>query len=200
MEKKDAIKEKIIDHALHLFNTKGIGHTSIQDIMEAASLPKGAIYRRFENKDLIVLAAFELAGSIIWSHMIQAVEQADSTIDKLLAISAIYQDAVNNPPIPGGCPLLNIAVESDGTFPELQKHAAEGYLSTIRFMQAIIEEGIRNKELREDVQAYELASYLASSMEGAIMASRLTKSNEHVSFNMGFTRVLLESYAYPNTK
>lgn len=196
MDKKDAVREKIITHALHLINTKGIGQTTIQNIMESASLPKGAIYRRFENKELIVLAAFERAGYIIWEHMVQAVAQAPSTIEKLLAISAIYQDAVHNPPIPGGCPMLNTAIESDGTFPELQKLAAEGYTNTVKFVQSLIEEGMEKKELRPDVRAYSLASFLVSSMEGAIMASRLTASNEHVHFNMDYTRALLQSFAY----
>ena len=44
-----------------------------------------------------------------------------TAIDKILAIFLIYQDAANNPPIAGGCPLLNSAIESTGVFPELQK-------------------------------------------------------------------------------
>ncbi|GAA3406157.1 TetR/AcrR family transcriptional regulator [Paenibacillus hodogayensis] len=197
MEKKDAVRESIIAHALHLFNTKGFSQTSIQDIMEAASLPKGAIYRRFENKELIVLAAFERAGQILQEFFVRAVEQAPSTIDKLLAIAAIYQDAVHNPPIPGGCPLLNTAIESDGTFPELQKQAAQGFMGTIAFVQSIIEEGMEKKELRPDINSFSLASYLITSMEGAIMASRLTASNEHVLYNMEYTRTLLQSYSLP---
>ena len=44
-----------------------------------------------------------------------------TAIDKILAIFLVYQDAANNPPIAGGCPLLNSAIESTGVFPELQK-------------------------------------------------------------------------------
>ena len=195
MKKTDAVKDNIIAHALHLFNTKGISQTSIQDIMDATSLPKGAIYRRFENKELIVLAAFEKAGQVIWEHFVRASQQAHTAIDKVLAISAIYQDAVHNPPIPGGCPLLNTAIESDGTFPELQKQAAEGFTATVKFIQSLLEDGIRNNELRPEFDSFALASYLVTSMEGAIMASRLTASNEHVRYNMEYTRTLLQSYA-----
>ncbi|MDF2720750.1 MAG: putative TetR family transcriptional regulator [Paenibacillus sp.] len=196
MEKRDEVKETIIAQALYLFNTKGIALTSIQDIMEATGLPKGSIYRRFANKEAIVLAAFEKAGQVIGEHFARAAEQADSAIDKLLAIAAIYQDAVHNPPIPGGCPMLNTAIESDGTFPELQKRAAEAYQATIRLFQSIIEEGIRRRELRPELNAYALASYLVSSMEGAIMASRLTSTNEHVLYNMEYTKMLLLSYRF----
>lgn len=100
MKKSDEIKEKIVNAAMLLFNTKGIAQTSIQEIMQATGLPKGAIYRRFETKELIVLAAFERAGQIMQQFFTQAVGEGTSTLDKLLKISAVYQDAVHNPPYP----------------------------------------------------------------------------------------------------
>ncbi len=33
-------------------------------------------------------------------------ENKKTAIDKILAIFLVYQDAANNPPIAGGCPLL----------------------------------------------------------------------------------------------
>ncbi|QKH04865.1 helix-turn-helix transcriptional regulator (plasmid) [Bacillus cereus] len=53
---------------MYLFNTQGISRTPIQDIMDAASLPKGAIYRRFKSKEEIALAAFDKGREIIWKH------------------------------------------------------------------------------------------------------------------------------------
>lgn len=194
MIKPDETKEKIINEAMLLFNVRGIAATSIQEIMQATGLPKGAIYRRFETKEAIVLAAFARAGDILKQCFAQAVEEGGSTLDKLLRIAAIYQDAVDRPPIPGGCPLLNTAVESDGTFPELRQRAAEAYGGMVKFVEAVIGEGIRNGEFREDIHAAEMAPFLIDSMEGAIMASRLTGSNAPVERNMRYTEMLLRSY------
>lgn len=199
MKKKDDIREKVVNHAMILFNTKGIAQTSVQDIMAATGLPKGAIYRRFETKEQIVLAAFERSGQILQQFFAQAEREGMSTLDKLMKISAIYQDAVDNPPIPGGCPLLNTAVESDGAFPVLQQKAAEAYGGMVKFVQAIIEQGIRNKEFRADIDAAGLASFLIESMEGAIMASRLTDSNDPIERNMKYTEMLLRSYMIEET-
>ncbi|WP_425453946.1 TetR/AcrR family transcriptional regulator [Paenibacillus flagellatus] len=177
-----------------LFNTRGIAQTSIQEIMQATGLPKGAIYRRFETKESIVQAAFERAGHILQDCFIRAEREGTSAFDKLMNISAVYQDAVDNPPIPGGCPLLNTAVESDGTFPELRQKAANAYNGMARFVQSIIEQGVRNNEFRPDIDAAAMASFLIDSMEGAIMASRLTGSNDPIERNMKYTAVLLRSY------
>ena len=121
MTKVDTVKEKIIETSLYLFNTNGITRTSIQDIMTATELPKGSIYRRFKNKEEIVLAAYDKSGEIMWSHFHKAMENKRQQSIKSLQFSLVYQDACHNPPIAGGCPLLNSAIESTGVFPELQK-------------------------------------------------------------------------------
>jgi len=164
--------------------------------MQATGLPKGAIYRRFDTKEAIVLAAFERAGQILREAFLQAEREGTSTVEKLMKLAAIYQDAVDAPPIPGGCPLLNTAVESDGTFPELRRKAAEAYADMVRFVASILERGVRDKELTPDVDAAELASFLVDSMEGAIMASRLTGSNAPIERNMKYTEALLRSYVH----
>ncbi|PGZ06591.1 TetR family transcriptional regulator [Bacillus cereus] len=195
MTKIDKIKNKIIDTSLLLFNTQGIANTSIQDIMTATDLPKGAIYRRFKSKDEIVLAAFDKGGEIMWKHFHEAMEHKEKSIDKIIAIFLVYRDAANNPPITGGCPLLNSAIESTGVFPELQKAAAKGYNNTILLIGSLIEEGIEKQEFKEDVDVLSLASFLASSMEGAIMASRVSNNNEYYHYFIEQVKYLLTSYS-----
>ena len=157
MTKVDKIKEKIIETSLYLFNTNGITRTSIQDIMTATELPKGSIYRRFKSKEEIVLA-YDKSGEIMWSHFHKAMENKKTAIDKILAIFLVYQDATNNPPIAGGCPLLNSAIESTGVF-RITK-ATKGYDDTVMLMASLIKEGIEKQELKEDIDIISLASFL----------------------------------------
>ena len=86
MTKVDKVQEKIIETSLYLFNTNGITYTSIQDIITATELSKGAIYRRFKNKEEIVLAAYDKSGEIMWGHFHTAMEKKKTAIDKILAI------------------------------------------------------------------------------------------------------------------
>ncbi len=110
MTKVDTVKEKIIETSLYLFNTNGITRTSIQDIMTATELPKGSIYRRFKNKEEIVLAAYDKSGEIMWSHFHKAMENKKTAIDKSLQFSLYIKMQLTIPPIAGGCPLLNSAI------------------------------------------------------------------------------------------
>ena len=54
--------------------------------MTATDLPKGAIYRRFKNKDAIALASFKRGGEIMWQHFYKAMENKEHTIDKIIAL------------------------------------------------------------------------------------------------------------------
>lgn len=87
MTKVDKVKEKLLKHLYIYFNTNGITRTSIQDIMTATELPKGSIYRRFKNKEEIVLAAYDKSGEIMWSHFHKAMENKRQQSIKSLQFS-----------------------------------------------------------------------------------------------------------------
>ncbi|MBK5491801.1 TetR/AcrR family transcriptional regulator [Bacillus sp. TH13] len=198
MNQVDTIRDVIIQNALILFNKKGYGQTSIQDIMEATGLPKGAIYRRFENKNEIAIAAFAYSGDIIWKHFSESTKSKNTALDKLIAMFEVYQDAAHNPPVDGGCPLLNTAIEADYGLPALREKVVEEYNRTLFFIQAIIEEGIKSKEFKQGLDSYGLASFLLSTIEGAIMASRLSLNNEHIIYSIEQVKILLQNHLEKN--
>ena len=47
--------QRILEIAFHLFTTKGYEKTSIQDIVDALGMSKGAIYHHFKSKEEILL-------------------------------------------------------------------------------------------------------------------------------------------------
>ncbi|MGE7111351.1 TetR/AcrR family transcriptional regulator [Lysinibacillus sp. NPDC047702] len=198
MMKEDITRDLIIQTSLKLFNKQGYNLTSIQDIMNATGLPKGAIYRRFENKNEIAIASFVYSMEIIWKHYFEATQFKASATDKLIAMFEIYQDAVHNPPVDGGCPLLNTAIESDDGFQELHELAAKAHNETLHFIHSIIEEGICSQEFSEDIDSYSIASFLFSTLEGAIMASRLSLNNEHMLHSIQQIKILLQYYSAKN--
>lgn len=54
--------KKILDAAGHLFTTKGYDDTSLQEIITATKLSKGAIYHHFASKEQILLRLCERIG------------------------------------------------------------------------------------------------------------------------------------------
>nr|WP_246298277.1 TetR/AcrR family transcriptional regulator [Leifsonia soli] len=55
-------RERIVSAAADLMYTRGVGATTLDDIMTASGVSKSQLYRHFANKDEIVRAAIELMG------------------------------------------------------------------------------------------------------------------------------------------
>ncbi len=54
--------ERILDTAAQLFFQKGYDRTTLQDIIDATGLSKGAIYHHFASKEAIIIAVVDLVG------------------------------------------------------------------------------------------------------------------------------------------
>ncbi|TYP74736.1 TetR/AcrR family transcriptional regulator [Paenibacillus methanolicus] len=195
MRKDEQARRQIVRKAAELFNQKGYAASSIQDIMDTTGLTKGGLYRRFANKDEIALEAFEYAGELLLEQLKKAIAEARSATDKIMAICGVHADPVHNPPLKGGCPLLNAAVESDDTFPELRDKALTAYEIMLGLVRRILDEGIANGEFGNELDAESMASFIVSALEGSVMASGLTRDAKHVGFMMRQVRQLLDSYA-----
>ncbi len=180
MRKGEKTKLHIIMKSAVLFNEKGYAATSMQDIMEATGLTKGGLYRSFPSKEAIALEAFRYAGTVLWEHFARAIEGRNSATEKILAMCDVYGDTVHNPPMSGGCPFLNTAIESDHSFPVMRESAIAAFEQMSAFIQGLLEEGKASGEFAADMDAETAASFVFSSIEGGIMASRLTRDNKHV--------------------
>ncbi|KQX46011.1 TetR/AcrR family transcriptional regulator [Paenibacillus sp. Root444D2] len=194
MRKGEKTRLHIIMKSAELFNEKGYAGSTIQDIMTVTGLTKGGIYRSFANKDEIALEAFAYAGQVLWEHFAEAIEGASTATDKVLAMCDVYSDTVHNPPIKGGCPFLNTAVESDHSYPILRDRALGAYEQMMAFIQGILQKGVDDGEFRSDIDTESVASFLFSSIEGGIMASRLTRDNKHVGYARKNIELLLTSF------
>ncbi|MEC0229664.1 TetR/AcrR family transcriptional regulator [Paenibacillus alba] len=194
MRKGEKTRLHIIMKSAELFNEKGYAGSTIQDIMAATGLTKGGIYRSFANKDEIALEAFAYAGQVLWEHFASAVEGASTATDKVIAMCDVYSDTVHNPPIKGGCPFLNTAIESDHSYPILRDRAVGAYEQMLAFIQSILQKGVADAEYRADIDTESLASFIFSSIEGGIMASRLTRDNKHVRYARTNIEHLLNSF------
>lgn len=183
MRKSEKTRQLIISKSAELFNLKGYAGSSIQDIMQVTGLSKGGIYRTFSGKDEIAVEAFDYAGRILMEQFESAAEGAASAIDKIMAVCEVHSDPVNNPPIEGGCPLLNTAVEvDDGGYPPLREKTLAAHGRFVTLIQNILDNGVGQGELRSDMDTEAMASFVVSSLEGGVMASRLTRDNKHVGF------------------
>ncbi|WP_047151737.1 TetR/AcrR family transcriptional regulator [Aneurinibacillus tyrosinisolvens] len=173
MRKGERTRQRIIEKSSILFNQYGYADSSISDVMKVTGLEKGGIYRHFDSKEELEVNAFHYAIHLMGEHYSQALESEGNSLEKLTAFIDAFRTLFEDTPIPGGCPIMNAAIESDDKNPGFRHHvrmAMDGLLLTI---QKIIMKGIQKKEINPSVDPQYVSSLFVSSLEGALMLSRL---------------------------
>ncbi|MGL5803924.1 MAG: TetR/AcrR family transcriptional regulator [Xenococcaceae cyanobacterium] len=193
MSKAQETRENIIKQAAELFNQKGYAGSSIADIMEATGLKKGGIYNHFKSKDELAIEAFDYAYRCSSQKIWQIVRQKTKAIDRLQALVSAYLDYVDNPPIAGGCPIMNTAIESDDTHPILRDRVRGAIDEWRSLIGRIIQKGIKKGEIRPTVEPEFMATIIISTVEGAIMMSKLYDDSIHLERAVNYLNNYIEN-------
>ncbi|ARV59007.1 TetR family transcriptional regulator [Nostocales cyanobacterium HT-58-2] len=180
MSKGKDTKERILQQAAELFNQQGYAGSSISDIMRVTGLQKGGIYNHFKSKDDLALQAFDFAIAQIKQHYRDAIRSKRHSVDQIRAIMNIFRGYVDHPPIKGGCPVLNTAIESDDAHPALRTQCQQAMNSWRKMFCRIIQKGIEKGEIHSTIDADEVATIIISMLEGAIMMSKLYGDSIHI--------------------
>lgn len=176
MSKGDQTRERIIAKAAELFNQHGLEGTSMADLMEATGLEKGGIYRHFPSKEAVAAEAFDYAWEEAFQERVRDLGSIPGSVDRLKHIIANFVERRSS--VPGGCPLLNTAVEADDGNPVLRERARQALGKWQNLLVLVINEGIERREIRSGVDPKRLATVIISSLEGALMISRLERHRD----------------------
>ena len=167
------MRRKIVEKAAGVFNTKGYFGSSMTDLVREIGMEKGGIYNHFASKEELALEAFDYAAGTMQARFQAALEGKEGALERLFAIVDVLGGLAEDPPVQGGCPVLNTAVESDDAHMELKDRAREAMSGWLRLIGSIVKEGVRNGELRPGKNPREMASVVVATLEGAVMLSRL---------------------------
>ncbi len=180
MRNRDHTIGLILHHAGSLFNMQGYKATSISHITDATGYTKGAIYRHFKSKEKLEEESLAYLMGIIFEKLREQIKMHDNAINKLKSIIHFFELYVTKSPIKGGCPLLNVAIEADDDSPHLRKKA-NAILETLKdSIVIILSNGIKFGQLKKNIDKEYYATLIIASLEGAIMMSKLSKTNHAI--------------------
>jgi TetR/AcrR family transcriptional repressor of nem operon len=179
MRKGEATRRRIVVRTADLLNTHGYRGTPVSEIMRVSGLQKGGIYRHFESRETLTLEAFEFAVARVRNRFLQAIEGKETAKDKLFALLEVARRAPREEAFHGGCPIMNLAVESDDADPKLRNAARRAMRQVIGLFEQIIKEGVEQGEFPEG-DASSRARMLVASMEGAILLTNLYKDGTYM--------------------
>jgi TetR/AcrR family transcriptional regulator, transcriptional repressor for nem operon len=176
MTKGEQTRKKIVEAAAPIFNKRGYKGSSLNDLMKATGLKKGGIYRHFASKEELAAEAFDYTWEASWKARLLHVDETANGIDKLKQLIANFIE--RRSPVPGGCPVLNTAVDADDGNSILRSRVGKALRSWTGSLEAYVEEAQQQREAKPDVNPKDVATLIVASLEGALMMSRIQRNDE----------------------
>jgi TetR/AcrR family transcriptional regulator, transcriptional repressor for nem operon len=181
MSKGQQTRQEIVRKAAALFNRKGYEGTALSDLMNATGLQKGGIYRHFGSKEELAAEAFDYAWRTAFEVRQKGVEERLNTLDRLKQMVRNFAEQREGL-VPGGCPLLNTAIDADDGNAVLRTHARKAMKQWLTRLRSLVAEGKRRGEIKASADPERLAALIAGTLEGALMISRLNRTDEPLSW------------------
>lgn len=191
MSKGKNTRQFIIEQTAPLFNTKGVAATAITDIMEVTNLAKGSLYVHFANKE-------ELAYCAVDYNLQQFVEKTGAEAlkysgakEKFFALLDYLGDPLN-PPVKGGCPMMNFGMEADDTNPVIKEKVYNTICTVQQAMTDIVEQGIAEGTFRKDWDVKVFVTKAYAMIEGGILVSRVSGNSDQMNLLVGLLKAEIE--------
>ncbi len=187
-------REMILARTAQLFSRQGYFGSSLTDIMKETGLEKGGIYNHFTSKDELALESFDYAVSLVSERIREGLVGKTHAVERLIVLVKVFQNHFENPVIIGGCPILNTAIEADDAHPALREKARVAMDTMRGTVRRILEKGIERNEIKAATNVEAVTSVFISTLEGALMMSKLYGDAIHLCHAADFLITYVEAH------
>jgi TetR/AcrR family transcriptional repressor of nem operon len=170
-------REQIVQAGLKCLVEKGFNAVGVQDITDAAGVPKGSFYNHFESKEALGAEIVERYGA----NQTRREILADPTVPPLKRlrrhferISGIFVEAH----FARNCILGSFSAELASQSEPIREKLADLYGLWTKDLEAVIAEGQRKGEITSKTKAADIAAFLLDSYEGALLRARVERSRK----------------------
>jgi TetR/AcrR family transcriptional regulator, transcriptional repressor for nem operon len=191
--KAELTTQYILETVAPVFNRYGYAGTSMSEITKATKLTKGAIYGNFENKEKLAVEAFNYHIRKVIGLVSEKMDVETSPVKKLKALTNFYRNYYHLTKKYGGCPILNVGVDSKHQNPALLKRVREVMVKLQEHIANIIKDGMTQKQFKKDIKPDVLALRILSQIEGGIFITNLMDSEDHMKDVMDQIDKMIES-------
>ncbi|GJL56434.1 MAG: TetR family transcriptional regulator [Nitrospirales bacterium] len=160
-------KERLVESALQLFYERGFHATGIDMILTKANVSKPTLYKYFDSKDALILAALHRRDESVRQWLIAEMEQRAATpAERILALFDVLADWFQSPDFQG-CMFINATAEyAQHDYPVHQASAEHKRVFGQYILGLTSDAGVANPE--------ELTAQILVLMEGAIATAHVS--------------------------
>ncbi len=116
---RPSVRGKLLDTAVETLHAKGFNGCSVQDITDAAGVPKGSFFNHFQTKEALALEVLGRYGES--SRMDILFDQSQKPFDRLRQHFSFLADSYEKWDFERGCLIGNFAAEMASSHPEMRE-------------------------------------------------------------------------------
>lgn len=185
-------RDHLVASALDTLHQRGFNGAAVQDITDAAGLPKGSFYNYFESKEALALAAIERYGSEQLALTAGLSDESISPVERLRRYFTLLATNHAEQNYERGCLIGNFSTELADQNRLIRDRLGSSFAAWSRAIEACIREGQKVGEISKDGDPRVLADFLLNSFEGAVLRMKVEKDGSPLDHFMTviFSRVL----------
>jgi TetR/AcrR family transcriptional repressor of nem operon len=173
-----SVRDQLIESAVEVFHARGFNGCSVQDIVEAAGIPKGSFYNHFASKEALGVEVVHAYTALVGAYVVEAgaadiLSGGGTPLERIRAyFEAVIEQNVSCG-VRKGCLLGNFATELAPHSTEIAKaviDALDNWSAAIAQALALAREA---GKISKDADVDALARYLVDGYEGAATRAKL---------------------------
>jgi len=158
-------RERLLQAAFREVYRSGFQSASLDAILAAAGVTKGALYHHFDGKEALGYAIVdEIIAPDVRGQWLRPLQRGMDPIDALIGI--VQGISVRPEDVRGGCPLNNLNQEMSPLDAGFRKRLAILFRAWREGIAAALREGQIHGKVRREVEPSETAAFLIAMVEG----------------------------------
>jgi TetR/AcrR family transcriptional repressor of nem operon len=170
-------RDRIIETGAEIIHRKGFNHTGIQEILNAAGVPKGSFYNYFKSKDEFGLQIIDYFSAHFKRIANETLEDTRvSPLSRIYAFLTAFMEYFESQNYAGGCPIGNLAQEMGDLSPAFRKRLSEAIDMMVDAYSQVLAVAQNDGKILKNLDIKETASFIIASWHGAIIQMKLSQS------------------------
>ena len=164
-------RDRLLLAGMELFTTQGYEATSVADILKRAGVNSGSLYYFFDSKEDLLVAGLEFFQTLLYPVVMEpAFAREHDPIERIFAVLADYRQRLITTHLNYECPIGKLALEVAHHSPEARKRIAANFAAWRDHIRDCLDRAA--DRLPSSVDRTGLASFVLTTMEGAVMQAR----------------------------
>jgi TetR/AcrR family transcriptional repressor of nem operon len=188
------VREQLLSAGLDALHRRGFNATSVQDITEAAGVPKGSFYNHFESKEALGAEAVlkYREKSEAWKAVRVLRDTRVAPVTRLRKYFDSLAERALKAESWSGCLLGNFACELSNQSPLIREQVAAALAAWSDEIALVIGEAQRAGALSKDLPPKALAAFVINAWEGAVLRAQVDKDRAPLQLflKVAFSKIL----------